>query len=76
MEQNLDGSLVFWLAHSRVAQYSGWFTEALAAPEIKAKLVGQGLYPIGACGVDFATSYRKENDDLGRVIREADIKAE
>jgi tripartite-type tricarboxylate transporter receptor subunit TctC len=59
-----------------LAQYAGWFTAALAAPDIKAKLVGQGLYPIGSCGADFAAAFRKENDEIGRVIREADIKAE
>jgi tripartite-type tricarboxylate transporter receptor subunit TctC len=63
-------------AKETIAQYTSWFTSALAAPDTKAKLVGQGLYPIGACGTEFDAAYRKENDQLGRVIREADIKAE
>jgi hypothetical protein len=28
------------------------------------------------CGADFATLLRKQYDDFGRVIREANIKAE
>jgi tripartite-type tricarboxylate transporter receptor subunit TctC len=28
-----------------VSQLAGWFTEVLQAPEIKAKLAAQGLYP-------------------------------
>jgi tripartite-type tricarboxylate transporter receptor subunit TctC len=63
-------------AKETIAQYTGWFTAALAAPDIKAKLTGQGLYPVGTCGADFITAYRKENDQIGRVIHEADIKAE
>ena len=59
-----------------VAQYAGWFTAAIESPETKAKLVGQGLYPVGTCGADFVAEYRKQNEDLGRVIRAADIKAE
>jgi hypothetical protein len=35
-----------------------------------------GLYPIGMCGADFAALLRKQYDDFGRVIREANIKAE
>ncbi len=42
----------------------------------KAKLVTQGLYPAGTCGADFAALLRKQYDEYGRVIREANIKAE
>jgi tripartite-type tricarboxylate transporter receptor subunit TctC len=59
-----------------VSQLSGWFSAALQAPEVRAKLVVQGLYPVGTCGVDFTTYLRKEYDDYGRIIREANIKAE
>ena len=30
-----------------ISQLAGWFTAALQAPEVKAKLVVQGLYPAG-----------------------------
>ena len=45
-------------------------------PSVKAKLVVQGLYPVARCGAEFGALLRKEVDDYGRVIREANIKAE
>jgi tripartite-type tricarboxylate transporter receptor subunit TctC len=79
-----DSQFVLWFGmfapaktgKETIAQMTGWFTAALAAPEVREKLIGQGLYPIGTCGADFAAAYRKENEDIGRVIREADIKGE
>jgi tripartite-type tricarboxylate transporter receptor subunit TctC len=59
-----------------VSQLSDWFSAALQAPEVRAKFVVQGLYPIGTCGADFAAFLRKDYNDYGRVIREANIKAE
>jgi tripartite-type tricarboxylate transporter receptor subunit TctC len=63
-------------AKERVSQLAGWFTAAMQVPEVKAKLVVQGLYPVGICGVEFGAFLRKQYDDYGRVIREANIKAE
>jgi tripartite-type tricarboxylate transporter receptor subunit TctC len=60
----------------RVSQLVGWFTAALQVPEVKAKLAVQGLYPVGMCGADFGAFIRKQYDDYGRAIREANIKAE
>jgi tripartite-type tricarboxylate transporter receptor subunit TctC len=59
-----------------VSQLSHWFSAALQAPEVRAKLVVQGLYPAGTCGADFAAYLRKEYEGYGRIIREANIKAE
>jgi hypothetical protein len=59
-----------------VSQLAGWFTAALQAPEIKPKLVVQGLYPVGTCGADFGALIRKQYDLYGHVIRETNIKAE
>ena len=59
-----------------VSQLAGWFGSALQVPEIKAKLVSLGLYPAGTCGADFADHIRKQYDQYGRAIREANIKAE
>jgi tripartite-type tricarboxylate transporter receptor subunit TctC len=59
-----------------VSQLAGWLTAAMQAPEVKPKLVVQGLYPTGICGVEFAAYLRSQFDDLGRIIREANIKAE
>jgi tripartite-type tricarboxylate transporter receptor subunit TctC len=57
-------------------QVAGWFTAAMQVPEIKAKLVAQGLYPAGICGTEFAALLRRQYDDYGRIVREANIKAE
>jgi len=49
---------------------------ALQAGEVRAKLVVQGLYPVGRCGADFASYLRKEYDDNGRIVRVTNIKVE
>jgi tripartite-type tricarboxylate transporter receptor subunit TctC len=59
-----------------LSRLAGWFTAALQVPEVRAKLVVQGLFPVGICGTDFGSFLRKQYDDYGRVIREANIKAE
>jgi tripartite-type tricarboxylate transporter receptor subunit TctC len=57
-----------------VSQLAGWFTAAMQAPEVKAKLVAQGLYPVGMCGSDFGDYFRKQYIEYGRVIRESGIR--
>jgi tripartite-type tricarboxylate transporter receptor subunit TctC len=57
-----------------VSRLADWFTAALQAPDTKAKLSAQALYPLGVCGAGFATFLRRQYDDYGRVIREANIK--
>jgi tripartite-type tricarboxylate transporter receptor subunit TctC len=59
-----------------ISRLVGWFTAAIQVPEVKAKLAVQQLYPVGTCGADFAAYIRKQYDYLGRVIRDAKIKAE
>jgi tripartite-type tricarboxylate transporter receptor subunit TctC len=59
-----------------VQQLADWFAAAIQTPEVKPKLVNQGIYPVGMCGVSFGTFLRKQFDDFGRIIREANIKAE
>jgi len=59
-----------------VKQLSEWFAAARASEEVKAKLVVQGLYPMNECGAEFAAFMRKEYENWGRKIREANIKAE
>jgi tripartite-type tricarboxylate transporter receptor subunit TctC len=58
------------------AQLAATFTAALQAPEVKAKLAAQDSYPVGVCGADFAAHIRKQSDDVGRTIRESNIKAD
>ena len=43
---------------------------------MKSKLVVQGLYPMNECSEEFASFMRQEHDKWGRVIREANIKAD
>jgi tripartite-type tricarboxylate transporter receptor subunit TctC len=59
-----------------ISRLAGWFTAALQAPEVKAKLVVLGLFPVGMCGADFTALIRKQYDEYGRIIREANIKTE
>jgi tripartite-type tricarboxylate transporter receptor subunit TctC len=58
------------------SQFAGWLIAALQAPEINRKLVDLGLFPVGMCGVDFGAHLRKQYEEYGRIIREANIKAE
>src|SRR5262249_55575973 len=53
-----------------------WFTAALAVPDIKAKLVVQGMLPVGSCGAAFGAFIRKQHEDYGRAIRDANIKVQ
>jgi tripartite-type tricarboxylate transporter receptor subunit TctC len=59
-----------------ISQLANWFTAAMQASGVKTKLANQGLYPVGLCGTDFRALLRKQYDEFGRVIREANIKAE
>jgi tripartite-type tricarboxylate transporter receptor subunit TctC len=53
-----------------ISQLASWFTAAAQVPEVKAKLVEQGFYPVGICGTDFSNFVRKQSDEYGRAIRE------
>jgi tripartite-type tricarboxylate transporter receptor subunit TctC len=59
-----------------VSQIGAMFTAAMQPPDIKAKLAALGLFPNGTCGADFAGILRKDYEEYGRVIREANIKME
>jgi len=61
---------------SIVSQFSSWLVSAMQVPATKAKLVEQGLYPVGTCGADFAAELSRQYANYGRIIREANIKAE
>jgi len=56
------------------AREAGWFRAALQVPDVKSKLVAQGLFPVESCGAEFGAFMRKQYDDYGRAIREANIK--
>jgi tripartite-type tricarboxylate transporter receptor subunit TctC len=57
-------------------QLAGWFSAAVRAPEVRQKLAPQELYPVGACGTDFAAYLQKQYEAYGGLIREANIKPE
>ena len=59
-----------------IAELAGWFTAAIQVAEVKAKLATMGLAPAVICGDEFGAMMQKQYDDYGRVIREANIKAE
>jgi tripartite-type tricarboxylate transporter receptor subunit TctC len=59
-----------------VSQIGAMFTAAMQPPDIKAKLAALGLFPNGTCGADFGAILRKDYEEYGRVIREANIKME
>lgn len=58
------------------AQLASWFQAALKTPELAAKLIKIGLYPVGTCLDDFAKHIRSQYDEYGRIIRDAGIKAQ
>jgi hypothetical protein len=43
---------------------------------VKAKLLVQGLNPVGTCGAEFGAYVRKQYEGYGRLIREANIRAD
>lgn len=59
-----------------VARLASWFTTAMQVPQVKAKLATQAFQPVGVCGADFGAFLRAQYENYGRVIREANIKAE
>jgi tripartite-type tricarboxylate transporter receptor subunit TctC len=61
--------------NATINQLIDWFTAALAVPEIKSKLAVQGLFPVGTCGSEFSDFVRKQYEESGRTIKEANIKA-
>jgi tripartite-type tricarboxylate transporter receptor subunit TctC len=48
----------------------------MSNPDLKEKLGGHGLFTGEMCGEQFGTFLRKQYDNFGRIIREANIKAE
>jgi len=59
-----------------VSQLAEWFVAAMQVPEVKSKLVAQSLYPVGLCGAPFRALLRKQYEEYGRIVREANITAD
>jgi len=60
----------------KLSQMADWFTSALRIPEVQAKVTSLGLFSVGMCGAEFGAFIRKQYDDYGRVIRDANIRAD
>ena len=60
----------------RITVLTDWLTGALRDFGVREKLAGAGLYPTSSCGASFGAHVRKQHEVYGRVIREANIKAE
>jgi len=77
---NIDATL--WIAvfapartpKETLSELASWFIQALREPQVRAKLVHQGQFPVGMCGAEFSAHLRRQYDEYGRVIREANIK--
>jgi tripartite-type tricarboxylate transporter receptor subunit TctC len=59
-----------------VSRLAGWLTGAMQNPEVRSRLVVLGLYPVGSFGMEFGAYLRRQYEEYGRVIREANIKAD
>ena len=59
-----------------VTQLIDWFGAAVAAPQVKAKLVVQALYPKPLCGADFDAHIRRQAALYTQLIHDLDFKAE
>ena len=62
--------------NSALTQIAEMFTAALQTPDIKSRLISQDTYPVATCGEDFTAYIRKQHDEIGRAIREGNIKAD
>jgi len=49
-----------WSRGQVEARLAGWFSAGMQTSEIKAKLIAQGLYPVGTCGAEFGAFIRKK----------------
>jgi tripartite-type tricarboxylate transporter receptor subunit TctC len=64
------------ISRPAISQLAEWFSKAVKLPETRSRLAAQGMNPVEVCGAPFAAHLRKQYDDYGRGIREANIKAE
>jgi tripartite-type tricarboxylate transporter receptor subunit TctC len=58
------------------AKLRGWFKAAMSAAGVRERLATLGLYAAGICGADFGVLLRNQYEENGRIIRQANIKAE
>jgi len=59
-----------------VSELQRWFTAAGQSDEVKARLAAQGLVPNIACGDAFKERLQRQSEQLGSVIRAANLKVQ
>ena len=59
-----------------VARLAAETTKALARPDIRERLAGQGFIVVGSSPGDFGTYLRAESDKWGKVIRDLNVTLE
>jgi tripartite-type tricarboxylate transporter receptor subunit TctC len=57
-----------------ISQIIRWFSDAIKAPDVKAKFASLGFVPGGQCGADFGVIIRKDYENYGHAIREAHLQ--
>ena len=57
-------------------QLIDWVSGALAAPEVRSKLIAQALYPDLKCGAEFEAHIARQVELYTRLVRELNIKLE
>jgi tripartite-type tricarboxylate transporter receptor subunit TctC len=59
-----------------IAKLTGLFTSAIGVPRIQEKFSTLGFFAGGECGPAFSAIIRKDYDDYGRIIHDANFKME
>ncbi len=60
----------------KVGELGEWFTEALQAPDVRAKLAAQQVDSNGTCGEPYSAFLHAQYEAFGRIIRDAHITME
>ena len=61
------------ISQATINQIIHSFSDAIKAPDMKAKFASLGFVPGGQCGADFGAIIHKDYDNYGRTIREAHL---
>lgn len=59
-----------------IARLADWFVKADQSPDTVSRLAALGMQASRVCGADFAAYLHRQYDDYGRIIADANIKAE
>ena len=59
-----------------VSDFAEQFRAAMQQPAVKTRLNELGFLPAGICGADFSAVLRKQYEDYGRIIRDANMRAD